>query len=240
MKSKDRLEDWKISAKKICQTFISWRNFLHNFTCCFCLEPYQLSCYSNWDIFILVSPKREKNVTSWWKLNRSFWKKIVLNDTERRMPVGLWLLSSCQMYVILRIWCQSGCCDTLARLQVHKYVNICHGFISNVLCTSLSSKLPEYSVRCEKQARASPTVHFSFISDSHDPLSLDYQRCIRDVQAVIFCAECLLQHKHHFPQNHACTMYIVTIHCRVEGCIGKKSLPHILTHMSFAQNFGKI
>ena len=99
----------------------------------------------------------------------------------------------------------------MARLQVHKYVNICHCFISNVLCTSLSSKLPEYSVRCEKQARASPTVHFSFISDSHDPLSLDYQRCIRDVQAVIFCAECLLQHKHHFPQYHACTIYIVTI-----------------------------
>ena len=167
-------------------------------------------------------------MTSWWKLNRSFWQKIVLNDTERRIPVGLWLLSSCQMYVILGIWCQSGCCDTLARLQVHKYVNICHGFISNVLCTSLSSKLPEYSVRCEKQAWASPTVHFSFISDSHDPLSLDYQRCIRDVQAVIFCAECLLQHKHHFPQYHACTMYIVTIHGRVEGCIGKNSLPQLL------------
>ena len=181
MKSKDRLEDWKISAKKICQTFISWRNFLHNFTCCFCLEPYQLSCYSNWDIFILVSPKREKNVTNWWKLNRSFWKKIVLNDTERRMPVGLWLLSSCQMYVILRIWCQSGCCDTLARLQVHKYVNICHGFISNVLCTSLSSKLPEYSVRCEK-ASASITdrpffIYFGQSRPSQPRLSEMYTRC---------------------------------------------------------------
>ena len=48
-------------------------------------------------------PKREENVTSWWKLNKSFWQKIVLNDTERRIPVGLWLLSSCQMYVILGI-----------------------------------------------------------------------------------------------------------------------------------------
>ena len=105
---------------------------------------------------------------------------------------------------------------------------------------------PNILFAVKKQARASPTVHFSFISDSHDPLSLDYQRCIRDVQAVIFCAECLLQHKHHFPQYHACTMYIVTIHCRVEGCIGKNSLPQLLFIDSyelcakFWSNVGKV